>query len=857
MLEATSPVTTALRAVVTTGPAVASLVVPPTLIAGAIRLSHQGTRHVSESRREVALLPSKDFEPSPSELMGWAAGLLPTRHHGFQLGRPASAVRLILRHVPPGRLGMFLSAPDRVMALVEQALPDGVIAVPSDGLVESATDRPRYVARADLTLSQPDSNPLAVISLRDFDPKGPWSSVMGGCGGDEAAELILDLMPVSPASTRSWARRLARQPEGVQGGGSARLSDLAGRAQTSMSGIKVGMAAGGLSLGKPTRTGSPPRPPVPKPGPGAKEGVRKSLGPMFHVRILARASTTAGPDRAAHLVHALMAPLSAWGATSGDGRGNHWRARGVSLGPWFLGMDLPILRSGFDRSYSTGVFHGWKGRPRVSADELGGLLVPPTKNCPGDNIVRDLGVPKGLKPLSPSVFPVGIPEGLTTPMGVPMAQMFFGYSAGKTRAGKTSNALAQMVWMARHGHGVAFMDPHHDAMAMGLPYTAQSDLERLWLIDLTQPWETCRVPGYNIIDARGLTDEQAHRRLSAVMAAFQAGTGWNVQSTARSMAFAADASAFLIELSRLMPPDGPVPTIFQIPTVLGNETWRKELLPYLPKGIQDFWKNDYSQKSRGEEQPVVRFFRALQRVVPVAAMFGAQTSTLDLRQVIDSAPILFFVPPRTGEDQQDQLATKIFVRGLMQAILSRADVPAERRAAECPDLWLWGDEVQTWDGPDLPRILQESGKFGLRAVLMNQDPSALSPATLAALGVNASILTSHALDGAASAKAITSRWGEGVEPDDLIRLPRFHFYGSVTVNGVRTKPFRLTGLQPSDLYDADPTITEERVLASDRYLSGADVVAGLKDLDERILAAVTAGGRPKRRGPVRVVVDEP
>jgi hypothetical protein len=78
----------------------------------------------------------------------------------------------------------------------------------------------------------------------------------------------------------------------------------------------------------------------------------------------------------------------------------------------------------------------------------------------------------------------------------------------------------------------------------------------------------------------------------------------------------------------------------------------------------------------------------------------------------------------------------------------------------------------------------------------------------------------------------------------------------VTVNGVRTKPFRLTGLQPSDLYEADPTITEERVLASDRYLSGADVVAGLKDLDERILAAVTAGGRPKRRGPVRVVVDE-
>ena len=76
--------------------------------------------------------------------------------------------------------------------------------------------------------------------------------------------------------------------------------------------------------------------------------------------------------------------------------------------------------------------------------------------------------------------------------------------------------------------------------------------------------------------------------------------------------------------------------------------------------------------------------------------------------------------------------------------------PAERRKP----FWVFLDEVQSYDGAasgNLAALLEQSAKFGLRAVLLNQNPERLSPATLNALTTNRSHLLSSTLNSHAAA----------------------------------------------------------------------------------------------------------
>jgi hypothetical protein len=148
--------------------------------------------------------------------------------------------------------------------------------------------------------------------------------------------------------------------------------------------------------------------------------------------------------------------------------------------------------------------------------------------------------------------------------------------------------------------------------------------------------------------------------------------------------------------------------------------------------------------------------------------------------------------------------------------------------------------VQSYDGAtsgNLAALLEQSAKFGLRAVLLNQNPERLSAATLNALTTNRSHLLASTLNSHAAA-LVTKEWGSRVSPEALTELERFRFIAQVTHKGKLSAPFALGGVRVEDVIEK-PTGCGDRERqgpAAGAGQSAAEVAAHLDGLDDRILA---------------------
>ncbi len=145
--------------------------------------------------------------------------------------------------------------------------------------------------------------------------------------------------------------------------------------------------------------------------------------------------------------------------------------------------------------------------------------------------------------------------------------------------------------------------------------------------------------------------------------------------------------------------------------------------------------------------------------------------------------------------------------------------------------------MQSYDGESLAALLEQSAKFGMRAIFLNQDPERLRPATLHALTTNRSHLLASALNSRASA-LIARELGGGVDPAALTRLRRFNFVAQVTAGGELSAPFALRGVRVEDaLAEASPEKVDDMTAAirrSGRTRTAADALAHQETLDARI-----------------------
>jgi hypothetical protein len=777
------------------------------------RLVH--TRRTLAGRRSVAVVPADEFDAKPEAVVRFASQL--TRGDRAVLGwfdRRASAVRVRLTADSEGRLVYLLEVPERTAGLLRIALgsyPGAELRSAEEAVGEHGPEIGHELVRTELVLARPSVEPLARLAL-DPDPLLAFAATIASLdvGRGEGAEVCVDLLPAVGlrrarlrARLRREARRLRRR--------------------------EVGSGWWGRLGGKPDR----PR------GSGPEEAfalrqVSKALdaklrdaGPLFEAQILLRSSAPAR-GRAKSVMQALLACFES------STEQNWLRPSGTPLaGLAFLGADAPWRRRRFDRRLSSGLFRPAR-RNILGARELAGFLKPPTARCSSENVLRSgalLAPPPALPTFDPEaadLIPMGrvAGEGGERIVGVRAADSFFTYIAGRSRYGKTETAIAQFAHLVRSGHGGLFLDPHGDALERIEPYLGEIG-ERVVRIDLG-PGAGVGQPGWNLFGlGRG---EDAEARVEAIVDAFASAMEWGERST-RAINLTTQAAGALAQVARVVPPDL-APTIFQLPTLLSDAEWRRGILPFLPVASRSFWIERFPLLSAEAITPLTNLVDRLRASRRIATLLGQSRSTFSVREAMERNLVVLACPGSGGT--RDRLIANLLLFDVLHAARSRADLaPAARRP-----FWVFLDEVQSYDGAasgNLAALLEQSAKFGIRAVLLNQNPEQLNPRTLNALTTNRSHLLSSALNSHAAA-LLTKEWGGEPGPLALTRLPRYRFVAQVTHRGELSRPFALGGVRVEDVLGEAPQVAA--VPSGLRAAAAEEVLAHQDSLDRRIAAAL-------------------
>jgi hypothetical protein len=515
-------------------------------------------------------------------------------------------------------------------------------------------------------------------------------------------------------------------------------------------------------------------------------------------------------------------------------RSDNWlRPSGLSAGgdAVFFGSDFPTRRRGFDRRLATGLHRPAK-RSILTAREVAGFLKPPTAHCVSTNVVRS----GTLLPAPPSLpnFEEGkadlIPLGKINAeqgqrvVATRAADTFFTYVAGRSRYGKTETAIAQFVHLVRSGHGGLFLDPHGDALERIKPYLTEPKIARRVVeidVNSNSAWE---LPGWNLFELRG--DKAAiESRVAAIVGAFASTLQWGDQST-RAINLTTQAARALAHVAKALPPEL-CPTVFQLLPLLSSERWREAALPFLPASSQAFWTERFPRLSEEAITPITNLVDRLTGSTPIATLLGQSKSTYRAREAMDRGWIVLTHPG--SSDIHERLLANLLLFDLLHA--------AKGRGRDRKPFWVFLDEVQTYDNVasgNLAALLEQSAKFGLRAVVLNQNPERLNPQTLTALTTNRSHMLATTMNAHAAA-LVTKEWAGKPDPAALTRLGRYRFIAQVTDRGELSEPFALEGIQVEDVAELPAANSAEPLGGAVKRTDAAEVTQHLETLDERIL----------------------
>ncbi len=773
------------------------------------------TNRTLRDRRTVAVVSADEFDPGSDEVLRFAAELGATERRVLGwVDRRASAVRVTLTGDAEGRLVYLMSAPERAFKFLRGALAsyEGIeLRDPEEVLGKRPEGRDLATSRTELVLGRKGLEPLARLSL-DPDPLRPFAAALEALHPEagEGLSICIDLLPATGRRRTGLRRGLQRQARRRYGEPRTLRERLDG----------------------PQRDRG-------RPGPDqlleqrmineALDAKLRESGALFEAQVLIRCRAV-NRDGAKAAMQRVLGGFEIFGAQ------NWFRARGVSiLGLAFLGSDRQPLRRSFDRRMDSGHFR--PGRQMVlTASELAGFLKPPSVHCNADNVVRAgtlLGAPPKLPTFeegNTDLIPLGRvgTNGNGRIVGVRTADTFFSYIAGRSRYGKTELAVAQFVHVVRSGHGGLFLDPHGDALTRIRPYLREPELRsKVVEIDLG-PGGQSALPGWNLFELGGGGDRE--ERVEAIVDAFSTALEWGERST-RAINLTTQAATALVSIAKVLP-DELAPTIFQLPTLLSDKRWRAAAMPFLPRASQRFWEHRFPLLAAEAVTPLTNMVDRLRAFPSTTTLLGQSESTYRVRKAMDEGQIVLVCPGSGGA--LDRLIANMIVFDLLHSARGRAGLAPPRRKP----FWVFLDEVQSFDAGrsgSLAGLLEQSAKFGLRAVLLNQNPERLSPQTLNALTTNRSHLLTTALNSHAAA-LLNKEWGGELNSAVMARLPRFRFIAQVTHEGDLSRPFALQGIRVEDVHSEPGSGRRAVVPEAAPCTEAAQVIEHLETLDDRIQA---------------------
>jgi hypothetical protein len=226
----------------------------------------------------------------------------------------------------------------------------------------------------------------------------------------------------------------------------------------------------------------------------------------------------------------------------------------------------------------------------------------------------------------------------------------------------------------------------------------------------------------------------------------------------------------------------------------------KEFRKNVVAGIRDeqvraFWTKEF---------PNMNYMNTIDGVAPIANKLGAflahpvirraicePEQPLRFRSIMDRGEVLVvnLAKGRLGVDMANVLGGLI-VSNVMHAAFSRHGSEEKARRP----FMLYVDEFPSFTTEAFASLLPESRKYGLALSLFTQHRSLMQPAVLDAIMGNVGTMIAFRV-GAQDAPYLATQLGD-VAQSDLLRLPNYHAYVQLMVDGQKSRAFSMQTCPP-------------------------------------------------------------
>jgi hypothetical protein len=437
----------------------------------------------------------------------------------------------------------------------------------------------------------------------------------------------------------------------------------------------------------------------------------------------------------------------------------------------------------------------------------------------------------------------------------------------KTRRGKSTlmQRLARHSMQAEPRRAVLLVDPHRDlaeAMLGLIPAARTGDLVFLDVANEMRPF------GLNLLDT-GLGWNR-DRAVGNALAVFQREWGDRYWGPRMEDAFRF-ALMTLFEANTVICRADPVygrarqHTLLEVPTILSDTLFRRELLATLDDPVLHAWWTDYYDSLERRFQlevmnPVLTKVHRFEGSTPGRHIVGQPVSTIDPSAWLREGAIVIVNTARgiIGESAAALIGSTL-LNLVTLAVAEQATLSAEARWP----ISIFVDEFHTIPGADYEGILAELSKYGANLVLATQ-----SLARLLAIGqeegrgLRATVFAN--LDGlfafncsAEDAEYLVAELGGAIDEQDLLELGEHQCYVRLSSRGQRLPTFSVH-LDPP--LESDPRLRAALARASaerfgrDVALVEADrhaAVARLLESRARHVQAVLANHQPHLPAPAK------
>jgi type IV secretory pathway TraG/TraD family ATPase VirD4 len=356
------------------------------------------------------------------------------------------------------------------------------------------------------------------------------------------------------------------------------------------------------------------------------------------------------------------------------------------------------------------------------------------------------------------------------------------YIIGKTGTGKSTLIETMALQDLAQGHGFALIDPHGDLverLASRIPPSRQIDTIYFNPSDPAQPY------GYNPL--RQVRQEFISLAASGLMEALKKiwADSWGVRME------------HILRNTLLALLEQPDVTLQDVLRLLSDRDYRKKIARSVKnETVRTFLEKEFERFTFGYRAdgiaPIQNKVGAFLADPLLNRILTAPEKDLHIRRIMDEGKVLLvnLAKGRLGEDSSTLLGGLI-VTTIGLAAFSRADTPAPKRR----DFFVYVDEFQSFTTLALVNMFSELRKYRVGFTVAHQYLHQLEPDIRHAILGNAGTIISFRV-GAEDAPYLVREFHERFEEIDLLQLPNYRVYLKLMIDGMPSKPFSATTLEP-------------------------------------------------------------